>query len=144
MNKKQVAWKRSVVEKENLLAGKLRTLEQAIGIHGQRSLLGFQVRTNWKLCLISDLLLIFNPMLLSQISLNSVVSHLGIKSGIHNHPNVVSQKWEGKIMLCSFSLKNSILPRAVTHWPLLQILPIIKFQNSKCSFTGEMQPSNCF
>ena len=92
--------------KEDLLAGKLRTLEQAIGIHGQRSLLGFQVRTNWKLCLISDLLLIFNPILLSQISFNTLVRHLGIKSGIHNHPNVVSQKWEGKIMLCSFSLKT--------------------------------------
>ena len=68
---------------------------QAIGIHGQRSLLGFQVRTNWKLCLISDLLLVLrfklNPILLSQISLNSLVRHLGVKSGIHNHPDVESQ-----------------------------------------------------
>ena len=66
---------------------------QAIGIHGQRSLLGFQVRTNWKLCLISDLLLVLksklNPILLSQISLNSLVRHIPlIFHGSHGYTHV--------------------------------------------------------
>ena len=66
---------------------------QAIGIHGQRSLLGFQVRTNWKLCLISDLLLVLkfklNPILLSQISLNSLVRHIPlICHGSHGYTHV--------------------------------------------------------
>ena len=81
---------------------------QAIGIHGQRSLLGFQVRTNWKLCLISDLLLVLkfklNPILLSQISLNSLVRHLGIKSSGCR----VSKLKKRIIMLCSFSLMLKI------------------------------------
>ena len=74
---------------------------QAIGIHGQRSLLGFQVWTNWKLCLISDLLLVLkfklNPILLSQISLNSLVRHIPlICHGSHGYTRVNFYRFNAK------------------------------------------------